>query len=405
MNNKTNVLLQAEETIKPLALEHVPQDSDVEAIVDQWLHAIATDSQFYCNPEISKPAQLKESVISQLQKNGLYTTRNAFFNDVFGALKLKPDFDVKFRFIDLFAGIGGVRLGFQKNGGVCVFSSEYDKAAQKTYKDNHGEFPFGDITKIAENEIPEHDVLLAGFPCQPFSNAGVSARNSVGKKHGFLCETQGTLFFDVMRIVDERRPKVVFLENVRNLERHDKGRTFQTIKDTIEKSGYSFYYKVIDSSSVVPQRRVRCYMVAIRSDIPKDFCFPEFSGDPKPLRSILEDSVDEKYTISDKLWLGHINRTKRNLERGTGFTAHTANLDKPSNTIVARYGKDGKECLIPQEDKNPRLLTPKECARLQGFPEEFITPIARTPAYRQFGNSVVVPIIQEIAKKIRRDIL
>lgn len=146
-------------------------------------------------------------------------------------------------------------------------------------------------------------------------------------------------------------------------------------------------------------------MVAIRSDIPKDFCFPEFGGDPKPLRSILEDSVDEKYTISDKLWLGHINRTKRNLERGTGFTAHTANLDKPSNTIVARYGKDGKECLIPQEDKNPRLLTPKECARLQGFPEEFITPIARTPAYRQFGNSVVVPIIQEIAKKIRRDIL
>lgn len=243
MNNKTNVLLQAEEIIKPLALEHVPQDSDVEAVIDQWLHAIATDSQFYCKPDISKPEQLKERVISLLQQNSLYTTRNAFFNDVFGALKLKPDFDAKFRFIDLFAGIGGVRLGFQQNGGVCVFSSEYDKAAQKTYKDNHGEFPFGDITKIPENEIPEHDVLLAGFPCQPFSNAGVSARNSVGKKHGFLCETQGTLFFDVMRIVDERRPKVVFLENVRNLERHDKGRTFQTIKDTIEKSGYSFFTK------------------------------------------------------------------------------------------------------------------------------------------------------------------
>ncbi|EOW9184355.1 DNA cytosine methyltransferase [Vibrio cholerae] len=405
MNSKTNFIQQVEDLIKPVAMLHVPQDSQIEAVIDQWLHALATDSQFYCNPSIAAPEKLKNEVLRLLQQHELYTTRDLFFNHVFGNLKLKPVFDAEFRFIDLFAGIGGVRLGFQKNGGVCVFSSEYDKAAQKTYKDNHGEHPFGDITKIAENEIPEHDVLLAGFPCQPFSNAGVSARNAVGKKHGFLCDTQGTLFFDVMRIVDERRPKVVFLENVRNLERHDKGRTFQTIKDTIENSGYNFYYKVIDSSSVVPQRRVRCYMVAIRSDISKDFSFPEFSGDPKPLRLILEDSVDEKYTISDKLWLGHINRTKRNLERGTGFTAHTANLDKPSNTIVARYGKDGKECLIPQKGKNPRLLTPKECARLQGFPEDFITPIARTPAYRQFGNSVVVPIIQEIAKKIRRDIL
>ncbi len=405
MNNKIPPLLQAEEIIRPLALAHVPQDSAVEAIIDQWLHAIATDSQFYCNPDISQPEQLKESVISQLQQNGLYTTRNAFFNDVFGALKLKPDFDGKFRFIDLFAGIGGVRLGFQQNGGVCVFSSEYDKSAQKTYKDNHGEFPFGDITKISENEIPEHDVLLAGFPCQPFSNAGVSARNAVGKKHGFLCNTQGTLFFDVMRIVDERKPKILFLENVRNLERHDKGRTFQTIRETIEKSGYYFYYKVIDSSSVVPQRRVRCYMVAVRSDISKKFHFPEFNGEPKPLKSILEKYVDEKFTISDKLWLGHINRTKRNLDRGTGFTAHVADLNKPSNTIVARYGKDGKECLIPQKNKNPRLLTPKECARLQGFPEDFVVPATRTPAYRQFGNSVVVPIIIEIAKKIRREIL
>lgn len=405
MSDKSSVLLQAEEIIKPLALEHVPQGSDVQAVIDQWLHALATDSNFYCNPDIAKPKQLKGSVLKQLQKNGLYSLRDTFFNEVFRSLKLKPDFNSNFRFIDLFAGIGGVRLGFQQNGGVCVFSSEYDKAAQITYKNNYGEFPFGDITKIAENEIPEHDVLLAGFPCQPFSNAGVSARNAVGKKHGFLCDTQGTLFFDVMRIVNERKPKVVFLENVRNLERHDKGRTFQTIKDTMENSGYSFYYKVIDSSSVVPQRRVRCYMVAIRSDISKEYHFPEFGGDPKPLRSILEDCVDDKYTISDRLWLGHVNRTKRNLERGTGFTAHTANLDKPSNTIVARYGKDGKECLIPQEGKNPRLLTPIECARLQGFPDDFIMPSARTPAYRQFGNSVVVPVIQEIAKKIRRDIL
>ncbi|KAB7714101.1 DNA (cytosine-5-)-methyltransferase [Plesiomonas shigelloides] len=405
MKNKTNVLIQAEELIKPLAIDHVPQDSDTAAVIDQWLHAIATDSQFYCNPSLVVPEKLKNDVLNLLRQHDLYINREQFFNEVFGSLKLKPTFDAKFRFIDLFAGIGGVRLGFQDNGGVCVFSSEYDKAAQRTYKENHGEFPFGDITKIDEEQIPEHDVLLAGFPCQPFSNAGVSARNAVGKKHGFLCDTQGTLFFDVMRIVDSRKPKVVFLENVRNLERHDKGRTFQTIRETIENSGYKFYYKVIDSSSVVPQRRVRCYMVAIRSDISVEFDFPEFVGEPKPLRSILEKEVDEKYTISDKLWIGHINRTKRNLERGTGFTAHTADLDKPSNTIVARYGKDGKECLIPQENKNPRLLTPKECSRLQGFPDSFVVPQARTPAYRQFGNSVVVPIIKEIAKIIRRDVL
>lgn len=405
MKNKTNVLKQAEELIKPLAIDHVPQDSDTAAVIDQWLHAIATDSQFYCNPSLVVPEKLKNDVLNLLRQHDLYINREQFFNEVFGSLKLKPTFDAKFRFIDLFAGIGGVRLGFQDNGGVCVFSSEYDKAAQRTYKENHGEFPFGDITKIDEEQIPEHDVLLAGFPCQPFSNAGVSARNAVGKKHGFLCDTQGTLFFDVMRIVDSRKPKVVFLENVRNLERHDKGRTFQTIRETIENSGYKFYYKVIDSSSVVPQRRVRCYMVAIRSDISVEFDFPEFVGEPKPLRSILEKEVDEKYTISDKLWIGHINRTKRNLERGTGFTAHTADLDKPSNTIVARYGKDGKECLIPQENKNPRLLTPKECSRLQGFPDSFVVPQARTPAYRQFGNSVVVPIIKEIAKIIIRDVL
>lgn len=405
MKNSHNVLEQAEAIIKPLALAHVPEASDVVAVVDQWLHAIATDSQFYCNPIIEKPAPLKKKVVKLLQKAGLFSNREDFFEQVFGHLPLRPDLNPAFRFIDLFAGIGGVRLGFQNNGGACVFSSEYDKSAQTTYKLNHGEKPFGDITKVCERDIPEHDILLAGFPCQPFSNAGVSARNAVGKKHGFLCETQGTLFFDVMRIITERRPKVIFLENVRNIERHDNGRTFQTIMDSMDEAGYLFTYKLIDSSTVVPQRRVRCYMVAIRKDIKKEFIFPEFRGEKKSLRTILETCVDDKYTISDRLWLGHINRTKRNLERGTGFTAHTADLDKPSNTIVARYGKDGKECLIPQENKNPRLLTPRECARLQGFPECFVFPSAKTPAYKQFGNSVVVPVIEEIAKKIKKEIL
>jgi DNA (cytosine-5)-methyltransferase 1 len=221
----------------------------------------------------------------------------------------------------------------------------------------------------------------------------------------FLCETQGTLFFDVLRVVNYKRPKVIFLENVRNLVRHDKGKTFETIRNSLINSGYNFSYEIIDSSSFVPQRRVRCYMVGIRKDLGKSFKFPNIEGPPIPLKSILEDEVDDMYTISDKLWQGHINRTKRNIERGTGFTAHTADLEKPSKTIVARYGKDGKECLIPQENKNPRMLTQRECARLQGFPEEFIVPLVRTPAYKQFGNSVVVPLISELANKIKMDIL
>ncbi|XUO82593.1 DNA cytosine methyltransferase [Halomonas sp. KM007] len=405
MESRNLKMKSALNALKPLAIQHTPNGSEYQAVIDQWMHALSTKSKLYFKPSLTTHTKLKKEITETIAKEGVIYTCESFYNEYFKELPVKQVKNPKFRFIDLFAGIGGVRLGFQSAGGVCVFSSEYDKNAQKTYKTNHGELPFGDITKIEEDEIPEHDILLAGFPCQPFSNAGVSARNAVGKKHGFLCDTQGTLFFDVMRIVSAKKPKVVFLENVRNLERHDKGKTFQTIKKTLEDGGYQFSYKVIDSSSVVPQRRVRCYMVAVRNDIGKKFEFPDFKGEPKALRSILESNVDEIFTISDKLWAGHINRTKRNLERGTGFTAHTADLDKPSNTIVARYGKDGKECLIPQLNKNPRMLTPRECARLQGFPESFVIPSARTPAYKQFGNSVVVPIIEKIAQKIQEDII
>lgn len=271
---------------------------------------------------------------------------------------------------------------------------------KKAYKTNHGESPFGDITKIDADSIPDHNILFAGFPCQPFSSAGVSARISFGKQHGFSCDTQGTLFFDILRVVDSKRPDILFLENVKNLERHDSGRTFKVIKDSIESHGYHFSYKIISSSSVVPQRRVRCYMVCVRKDIGDKFSFPEFTGDDLPLSSILEKEVDDKYTISDRLWQGHIARSKRNVERGTGFTAYTANLDKPSNTIVARYGKDGKECLIPQKDRNPRMLTPAECLRLFGFPCSFVLPDAKTTAYRLMGNSVVVPVISKLVRHI-----
>lgn len=304
-----------------------------------------------------------------------------------------------FTFIDLFAGIGGFRLAMQESGGNCVFSSEWDKDAQKTYYANFGEYPKGDITDIDEKDIPDHDILCAGFPCQPFSLAGVSARRSLNTEHGFACKTQGTLFFDVARIIQEKQPKVVFLENVKNLISHDKGNTFKVIGNTIKELGYSFSYKIINAKSYVPQKRVRCYMVCLR-DTDQKFNFPTNDGEPLPLKSVLEKKVDKEFTISDKLWAGHQRRTANNLARGTGFTAFCADINKPSNTIVARYGKDGKECLIPQASDNPRMLTPRECARLQGFPEEYIIPVAKTAAYRQFGNSVALPVIKDITTEI-----
>jgi DNA (cytosine-5)-methyltransferase 1 len=310
-----------------------------------------------------------------------------------------PPKNPKFTFIDLFAGIGGFRIAMQEQQGKCVFSSEWDTYSQKSYEINFGEVPFGDIREIPEDLIPDHDVLCAGFPCQPFSLAGVSARNSLNAAHGFACEIQGTLFFDVVRIIKAKQPKVVFLENVKNLTSHDEGKTFAIIKKTIESLGYKFSKALIDSSPLVPQKRIRCYMVCIKNE-EEEFDFPKIDGPPLALKTILEKKVDQSFTISNKLWEGHQRRTRRNLERGTGFTAFCADLDKPSKTIVARYGKDGKECLIPQGRKNPRMLTPRECARLQGFPEEFIISSAKTTAYKQFGNSVAIPVVRKIAEKI-----
>lgn len=319
-----------------------------------------------------------------------------------------PTSKPKFKFIDLFAGIGGFRLALQNLGGKSVFSSELDNAAKRTYEANFGEYPFGDIRDFTKSEIdddelnnliPSHNILAAGFPCQPFSLAGVSARNSLGLAHGFSDLDKGNLFFDIARIIDVKRPDAVFLENVKNFKTHDKGRTFEVVKNTIEELGYSFYWDTINASKWVPQKRQRFYMVCFRNDLGQ-FNFPISDKKELLLKNILEKKVSSEYTISDKLWIGHQNRTKRNLERGTGFTAHLADINKPANTLVARYGKDGKECLIPQNNKNPRKLTPRECARLQGFPESYILPSSNAAAYKQFGNSVAVPVIQAIAEEI-----
>lgn len=406
MKDKMEALLKKlEAELAPVAERFSIHHEEVIALTNQWIHAYAYGTKFSAVDDVTADFLIRP-VIESFSNNHHIDSLSNLIGDIAPFLPAEKS---KFKFIDLFAGIGGFRLALQELGGVCVFGSEWDRSAKSTYKQNYGELPFGDITRFTAADItdskldlliPDHDVLAGGFPCQPFSHAGVSARSAIGKDHGFKCETQGTLFFDVVRIAQVKRPKFLFLENVRNIERHDEGRTFDVIKRAIAEIGYNFHYALIDSSSLVPQRRVRCYMVCVRNDINCEYKFPEFLGKPLPLDSILESNVPDTYTISDKLWEGHINRTRRNLERGTGFTAFLADLSRPANTLVARYGKDGKECLIPQDGKNPRMLTPRECARLQGYPESFILPKARTPAYKQFGNSVSVPVIRKIAKSI-----
>lgn len=311
--------------------------------------------------------------------------------------------DAKFTFIDLFAGIGGIRIGFEKQGGVSVFSSEIDKYAIKTYQANYGETPAGDITKIDATHVPDHDILLAGFPCQPFSIAGVSKRKSLGRGHGFFDETKGTLFFDIARITKVKRPKILFLENVKNLMSHDKGRTFEVIINTLKELNYTPYFKIHDGKHFVPQHRERTIIVAFNNEIFKgkeNFEFPDLPESKFKLRDILEKEVDGKYTLSDKLWQYLQDYAKKHKEKGNGFGFGMADLDGITRTLSARYNKDGSEILIPQEGKNPRRLTPKECARLQGFPEDFIIPVSDTQAYKQFGNAVVVPLMEYLANSV-----
>ena len=314
----------------------------------------------------------------------------------------------KFKFIDLFAGIGGIRMAFQNIGGKCVFTSEWDTYSKKTYDANFGEVPFGDITKISENDIPDHDILLGGFPCQPFSLAGVSKKNSLGRAHGFLDETQGTLFFDVARIIKHKMPKAFMLENVKNLVSHDKGKTFTIIKETLKELGYSIYFKVLDGQHFVPQHRERIIIVGFNNKIfngEETFEFPKMGDTKFAIRDILEKEVDPKYTLSDKLWNYLQEYSKKHKAKGNGFGFGLTNLDGISRTMSARYYKDGAEILIPQDGLNPRRLTPRECARLQGFPDSFLIPVSDNQAYKQFGNSVVTPLIQAVGKNIIKEIL
>lgn len=331
-----------------------------------------------------------------------------------------------FTFIDLFAGIGGIRLGFQRAGGTCVFTSEWNTWSQKTYAANFGnDHPInGDITQIHASEIPNHDVLLAGFPCQPFSIAGVSKKNALGRPHGFECTTQGTLFFDVARIIAEKRPKAFLLENVKNLISHDKGNTFRVIMETLrDELGYKVEARVIDARYFVPQHRERIVIVGFREDT--DFCFdnlvPPKEG-PK-MASILhpEDGsetadgvfttgpkakVSPKYVLTDNLWAYLQAYAEKHRAAGNGFGFGLVGPGDVARTLSARYYKDGSEILVSRgKGKNPRRLTPRECARLMGFPEDWKIPVSDTQAYRQFGNAVAVPVFEAVAALMKPHIL
>jgi DNA (cytosine-5)-methyltransferase 1 len=314
----------------------------------------------------------------------------------------------KFTFIDLFAGIGGFRIAMQRLQGECVFSSEWEKMAQRTYYANFGEIPFGDITKEETKKwIPDNfDVLCGGFPCQPFSIAGVTKKNALGRKHGFEDEKQGNLFFHIAAIIEKHRPKAFFLENVKNLVSHDKGTTFKVIRETLLSLGYSFHTTILDGQNFVPQHRQRTFMIGFDSKVYGDkehFQFPEM---PKKriyeLKDVIDDKVDKKYTLSEHLWKYLFNYAIKHKEKGNGFGfgLFDKNKDKVTRTISARYYKDGAEVLIKQKNKVPRRLTPRECARLQGYPEHFAIPVSDNQAYRQFGNSVVVPLIEAIGENL-----
>jgi DNA (cytosine-5)-methyltransferase 1 len=318
-----------------------------------------------------------------------------------------PTENPSFKFIDLFAGIGGFRIAFQELNGKCVFSSEWNKHAKKTYDANFGEVPFGDITKTDEKIIPDHDILVGGFPCQPFSIAGVSKKNSLGKKHGFLDETQGTLFFDIARIIKAKKPKAFLLENVKNLKSHDKGNTFRVIEKTLRKLGYIVFSKVLDAKYYVPQHRERIFIVGFSKEYYSEsiiFNFPEPPEEEQQIKNILDKKVDKKYTLTDNLWSYLQNYAKKHREKGNGFGFGMIDKNGVSRTLSARYYKDGSEVLIPQgKGENPRRLTPEECKRLMGFPKNFKIKdigVSDTQLYKQFGNSVAVPVVRAVAKQM-----
>lgn len=403
---------QIEAALLPTATQYAPEGSEPKALAHQWVHALA----YGFTPFAKERGVSKSKLIGILKKAQLYTDAESFKSKLPGT-PIKAPKESRFTFIDLFAGVGGMRIGFQKAGGTCVFSSEFEKNAQATYAENHGDYPFGDITKISVADIPEHDVLVAGFPCQPFSHAGL--------KKG-IADTRGTLFHNIANILEAKKPKAALLENVRGLISHDKGYTLQVILKTLIGMGYNcnidkeiiakgtpkqlqaeakkMVLKSVDFG--VPQNRQRIFIVLWKEQLTKQFAYPKATHSSTRVGSILEENPDSKYTISDRLWEGHKRRRINNGLNGKGFGFSIVNKNSPyTSTISARYYKDGSEVLIEQEGKNPRKLTPREAASLQGFPKSFKHNKSDVQAYKQFGNSVSVPVVFAIAKEISSQLL
>jgi len=393
-------------------------------------------ARFYSITDIAQEFQTAQSTIHRWLK-GEVMPRNyiaeRLHNMILRKVKISAaeNENTLFTFIDLFAGIGGIRKGFEQAGGKCVFTSEWDVYAQKTYSANYPETDCinGDITQVDASSIPDHDILLAGFPCQPFSIAGVSKKNALGRPTGFADETQGTLFFDVARIIKEKQPKVFVLENVKNLKSHDKGRTFEVILKTLTQDlGYTVDYKIIDGQSWVPQHRERIVITGFRNPVlfsmdavrvpPKgniklssvlhktDGTEPVLSQDGDKYFDFSRNCVQEKYTLSDKLWTYLQNYAEKHKAKGNGFGFGLVKPQDITRTLSARYYKDGSEILVYQgEKKNPRRLTPRECARLMGYPDDYVIPVSDTRAYKQFGNSVVVPLFKAVAEAVKPYVL
>jgi len=411
-------LTKLEAVLSNYAEKFTPEGTEVKAVVHQWSHAIAYGHDLFARSEGAD----KSDVLKYLKKEKCYVSAEQFKKSLRDSINLNPIEKPKFTFVDLFAGIGGMRQGFESVGGACVFSSEFDRHAQSTYLSNYGEQPFGDITKIANDSlastnlvkaIPDHDILIGGFPCQPFSHAGL--------KLG-IEDTRGTLFDNIAQILKEKKPKFALLENVRGLISHDQGFTLRTVLRKLIRMGYSCTISediifdddikklkeaakkmVLKSKDFgIPQNRQRIYIVLWRNDLQVEFTYPEPLGVTTRVGDILEKNPDSKHTISDKLWAGHQRRKINNKKNGKGFGFGLVHHESEyTNTISARYYKDGSECLIDQgANSNPRKISPKEAAALQGFSSKFILNQSNTQAYKQFGNSVTVPVIEAIASQI-----